>query len=376
MAGSLLRRSRAFLVIVTAAAFLLAACTRSQAVKTAASGTPLAAPRLPSPSPVLPATVQSDPIVAVVKRVTPAVVNVTSSTLTQDALGGVQPGKGVGTGSIIRSDGVIVTNFHVVEGALNLKVTLPPPDGRSFQARVIGGDSDHDLAVLKIGATNLPTIPLGNSSKLALGERVVALGYALALPGGPTVTSGIISGLARTVQVQDPSLGITRTLEDALQTDAAINPGNSGGPLVDLGGNVIGINTAGNTGAENIGFAIAIDAARDIIEQAMAHPNAPAAYLGVSSQTVDPGFAGQFGLSVDHGAYVVALAPGGPAQKAGIMTGDVIVGFDGKDVTADDELRDAILARKPGDQVAVVIVRANGSRTTLAVTLGVRPVNP
>jgi len=376
MAGSLLRRSRAFLVIVTAAAFLLAACTRSQAVKTAASGTPLAAPRLPSPSPVLPATVQSDPIVAVVKRVTPAVVNVTSSTLTQDALGGVQPGKGVGTGSIIRSDGVIVTNFHVVEGALNLKVTLPPPDGRSFQARVIGGDSDHDLAVLKIGATNLPTIPLGNSSKLALGERVVALGYALALPGGPTVTSGIISGLARTVQVQDPSLGITRTLEDALQTDFAINPGNSGGPLVDLGGNVIGINTAGNTGAENIGFAIAIDAARDIIEQAMAHPNAPAAYLGVSSQTVDPGFAGQFGLSVDHGAYVVALAPGGPAQKAGIMTGDVIVGFDGKDVTADDELRDAILARKPGDQVAVVIVRANGSRTTLAVTLGVRPVNP
>ncbi len=363
-------------MIVTAAAFLLAACTRSQAVKTAASGTPLAAPRLPSPSPVLPATVQSDPIVAVVKRVTPAVVNVTSSTLTQDALGGVQPGKGVGTGSIIRSDGVIVTNFHVVEGALNLKVTLPPPDGRSFQARVIGGDSDHDLAVLKIGATNLPTIPLGNSSKLALGERVVALGYALALPGGPTVTSGIISGLARTVQVQDPSLGITRTLEDALQTDAAINPGNSGGPLVDLGGNVIGINTAGNTGAENIGFAIAIDAARDIIEQAMAHPNAPAAYLGVSSQTVDPGFAGQFGLSVDHGAYVVALAPGGPAQKAGIMTGDVIVGFDGKDVTADDELRDAILARKPGDQVAVVIVRANGSRTTLAVTLGVRPVNP
>jgi serine protease Do len=376
MAGSLLRRRRTFLVIATVAGFLLAACTSNHAVKTTARGTPLVIPALPSPSPVLPASIQSDPIVAVVKRVAPAVVNVTSSTLTQDALGGVQPGKGVGTGSIIRSDGVIVTNFHVVEGALNLKVTLPPPDGRSFQARVIGGDSDHDLAVLKIGAKNLPTIPLGNSSKLALGERVVALGYALALPGGPTVTSGIISGLARTVQVQDPSQGITRTLEDALQTDAAINPGNSGGPLVDLGGNVIGINTAGNIGAENIGFAIAIDAARGIIEQAMAHPNAPAAYLGVSSQTVDPGFAAQFGLSVDHGAYVVALAPGGPAQKAGITTGEVIVGFDGKDVTTDDELRDAILARKPGDKVTVVIVRANGSRTTLTVTLGVRPVNP
>ena len=376
MTGSLLRRSRTPLAIATVAGLLLAACTSSQAVKTGAGSTPVAVPGLPSPSPLLPDTVQSDPIVAVVKRVTPAVVNVTSSTLTQDALGGVQPGKGVGTGSIIRSDGVIVTNFHVVEGALNLKVTLPPPDGRSFQARVIGGDSDHDLAVLKIGATNLPTIPLGDSSSLALGERVVALGYALALPGGPTVTSGIISGLARTVQVQDPSQGITRTLEDALQTDAAINPGNSGGPLIDLGGNVIGINTAGNSGAENIGFAIAIDAARGIIQQAMAHPNAPAAYLGVSSQTVDPGFAAQFGLAVDHGAYVVALAPGGPAQKAGIKTADVIVMFDGKDITTDDELRSAILARKPGDQVTVVVVRANGSRTTLTVTLGVRPVNP
>src|SRR6266511_2269946 len=126
MAGSLLRRSRTFLVIATAAGFLLAACTSGQAVKTAASGTPLTAPGLPSPSPVLPATVQGDPIVAVGKRVTPAVVNVTISTLTQDALGGVQPRKGVGPGSIIRPEGVIVTNFHVVEGALHLKVTLPP----------------------------------------------------------------------------------------------------------------------------------------------------------------------------------------------------------------------------------------------------------
>jgi S1-C subfamily serine protease len=363
---------------VAAAGFLLiAACTSRQAVQTReSSARGVVVPQLPSPSPILPASVQSDPIVAVVKRVAPAVVNVTSSTLTQDALGGVQPGKGVGTGFIIRSDGIIVSNFHVVEGALNLKVTLPPPDGRSFQARVIGGDSDHDLAVLKIGATNLPTVPLGDSTQLALGERVIALGYALALPGGPTVTSGIISGLARTVQVQDPSQGITRTLEDALQTDAAINPGNSGGPLVDLGGNVIGINTAGNTGAENIGFAIAIDAAKPIIDQAMVHPNAAAAYLGVSSQTVDSGFAAQFGLSVDHGAYVVALAPGGPAEKAGIKVGDVIVGFEGKDITTDDQLRAAILARDPGDKVTVDVVRANGSRDSLTVTLGVRPLNP
>jgi S1-C subfamily serine protease len=241
---------------------------------------------------------------------------------------------------------------------------------------VIGGDSEHDLAVLKIEASNLPTVPLGNSSDLAVGERVIALGYALALPGGPTVTSGIVSSLARTVQVQDPTQGITRTIEDALQTDAAINPGNSGGPLVDLAGNVIGINTAGNTGAENIGFAIASDAARPIIDAALEHPNAPAAYLGVSTQTVDPGLAAQFQLPVDHGAYVVALAPGGPAEKAGIDVGDVIVGFDGTDVTTDDQLREAILGKKAGDEATVDVVRPDGSRDTVTVTLGVRPLAP
>jgi S1-C subfamily serine protease len=348
------------------------ACTgRHQAVTSGGSATP----SLPSASPLVTA-VQADPVVAVVRRVAPAVVNVTSSTLTQDAFGQVQPGKGVGTGFVIRADGIIVTNFHVVEGALNLKVTLPPPDSRSFQARVIGGDSQHDLAVLKVEASNLPTVPLGNSSDLAVGERVIALGYALALPGGPTVTSGIVSSLARTVQVQDPTEGITRTIEDALQTDAAINPGNSGGPLVDLAGNVIGINTAGNTGAENIGFAIASDAARPIIDAALEHPNAPAAYLGVSTQTVDQGLAAQFQLPVDHGAYVVALAPGGPAESAGIHVGDVIVGFDGKDVTTDDQLREAILGKKAGDKATVDVVRPDGSRDTLTVTLGVRPLAP
>jgi S1-C subfamily serine protease len=315
-------------------------------------------------------------VVAVVKQVDPAVVNVTSSTVTQDPFGQVQSGTGVGTGSIIRSDGIIVTNFHVVEGALNLKVTMPPPDSRSFQARVIGGDSQHDLAILKIDATGLPTISLGDSSQVLLGERVVALGYALALPGGPTVTSGILSALARTVQVQDPSQGITRTLEDALQTDAAINPGNSGGPLVDLAGSIIGINTAGNQGAENIGFAIAIDAAKPIIQQAIDHPNAPAPYLGISTQTVDAGLAAQLQLPVDHGAYVVALAPGGPAEKAGIKVGDVIVTFDGKPIDTDDDLRTAILAKKPGDQVTVQVVGSGGSTQDVTVTLGVRPLGP
>jgi S1-C subfamily serine protease len=282
----------------------------------------------------------------------------------------------VGTGFVIREDGVIVTNFHVVEGALSIKVTLPPPDGRSYQARVIGSDPDRDLAVLKVGARGLPTVPLGDSSTLALGQRVVALGYALALEGGPTVTSGIISSLERTVQVQDRSAGVVRTLQDALQTDAAINPGNSGGPLVDMAGNVVGINTAGAGQAENIGFAIAMnDTTRAIIERALENPEAPVAYLGVSTVTVGPSLAAQLQLPVDRGAYVAALSPGGPAERAGIRVGDVIVGFGGREVATSEELGAAILDRSPGDRVSVQVVRSDGSRQTVTVTLGVRPLS-
>jgi Trypsin-like peptidase domain len=159
-----------------------------------------------------------------VKRVTPSVVNITTSVVETDPFGGAQEGKGVGSGFVIRSDGIIVTNFHVVEGATNIKVTFPPPDQKSYPARVIGGYSDRDLAVLKLEARDLPVLALGDSKGLELGQRVVAIGYALALEGGPTVTSGIISSLTRTIQVNDPN-GPTRTYQDVLQTDAAINPG-------------------------------------------------------------------------------------------------------------------------------------------------------
>ena len=267
-----------------------------------------------------------------------------------------------------------MTNFHVVETAVNIKVTLPAPDSRSFDARVIGGSDVHDLAVLKVDATGLPTIPLGDSTNLQLGQTVIALGYALALPGGPTVTSGIISSLARTVQASDPNAaGGVRTYQDALQTDAAINPGNSGGPLVDLTGNVVGINTAGNNQAENIGFAISIDAAKPDIEQAMSNPAAPVAYMGVLTQTLDSGLAAQFGLDVEAGAWVQALTPGGPAEQAGLKQNDVIVSVDGKPVSSSDDLGAAVAALKPGDQVTVEVVRGT-QRLELNVTLGVRPL--
>ncbi|HJP66785.1 MAG TPA: trypsin-like peptidase domain-containing protein, partial [Actinomycetota bacterium] len=250
----------------------------------------------------------------------------------------------------------------------------------SFSAREIGGDSAHDLAVLKIQGSNLPTVPLGNSDQLALGERVIALGYALALPGGPTVTTGIISSLARTVQAQDPNAnngaGATRTYEDVLQTDAAINPGNSGGPLVDLAGNVVGINTAGAGQAENVGFSIAINAAKPLINRAMEHPAAPTPYLGVSTTTVGPALAAQYNLPVDHGALVLQTTDGGPAAGAGIREGDVIVALDGTTVNASEDLGAAILTHDPRDRVSVKVVHGNGQTETFTVTLGTRPVSP
>jgi S1-C subfamily serine protease len=320
-----------------------------------------------------------DPVVAVVQHVRPAVVNVTTNLVENNGFA-LQPGRGVGTGFVIRSDGVIVTNYHVVEGAQRITVITQAPSAHRYSARVIGGDPSADLAVLKISAQALPTVALGDSSKLLLGQRVVAIGYALALPGGPTVTSGIVSALGRTIQVQDPNCATCkngqRTYTNVIQTDAAINPGNSGGPLVNLAGQVVAINAAGAGAAnvENIGFAISIDTAKPIVESAVAHPRGPVAFVGVTNQDVTPSLAFQFNLPVKHGAYVDAVAPGGPAEKAGITSGDVIVAFDGHPVASSDQLGTLIHAHRPGDRATVTVVEPDGRRRTFTITLGVNPL--
>ncbi len=347
---------------LTAASLALSACTDTMgAGRTRAAG--------PTP---LPRVLNEGAIVGVVDRVAPAVVNVTTQVLQQNPLGAFEESGGTGTGFIVRNDGVIVTNFHVVEGATQIAVILPPPERKTFTARVIGGDSDLDLAVLKVDGQNLPTIPLGNSSQVELGQVVVALGYALALEGGPTVTSGIISSLERTIRVSDEQGRARRTLENALQTDAAINPGNSGGPLVDLNGRVVGINTAGAGGAENIGFSIAIDAAKPIIDRAISDPAGRVAYMGVSTTTVDRSLAAQLGLPIESGALVVAVA--GPADEAGIRRADVIIRFEGQRIATSDDLADVILDRRPGELVEVEVVHPTGERETFTVRLGVRPL--
>jgi putative serine protease PepD len=367
---------RAVLALGVVAALALSACTTGSTNSattqgTTAQGTATEAPRANFPSSSTAIEPGQGRVIGVVRSVLPAVVNVVNET--------ADGGKGEGTGFIVRSDGIIVTNFHVVEGASKVTVLTSADDPVSYDARVIGGDVEADIAILKVDATGLPTVPLGSSNDLQLGQPVVAIGYALGLSGGPSVTDGIVSSLTRQITVPDErctecSNG-QRVYTNGVQTDAAINPGNSGGPLVNLAGQVVGINTAGANSAENIGFAIQVDAAKPIIFQAAEHPSQPVAFMGITSAPAsDPQVQFQFNPPTDQGAVIVDLVPGGPAADAGIVVGDVIVQFDGKSVTDSEQLGNLIHEHSPRDRVAVGLVHADGSNGEVTVTLGTNPV--
>jgi S1-C subfamily serine protease len=368
-----MRRFAVPLVLLT---ILAVACSSS------GGGSPSAATQSVAPVVQLPPLdAGREPVAAVVDRVLPSVVNVTTDIFQANPLGGGSEGQGVGTGFIVRPDGVIVTNCHVVEGASRITVSTSAEQPQRYSARVIGGDCEHDLAVLDVKASGLPTVILGDSAQLRLGQRVVALGYALALEGGPTVTTGIVSSLDRTIRAQDPGCPETtcgpngvRTYSGAIQTDAAINHGNSGGPLVDMEGRVIGINSAGNDTAENIGFAIAIDSVKSPIDEAIREPLAPEAYLGVSTTQITSDLAFQFDLTVDRGAFVLGTTGDGPAASAGIGEGDVIMSIDGQTVTTSEDVGDILSSLAPGDRVEVEVVGIGGETRTRTVTLGTRPL--
>ena len=364
---------RRLLIPLAVLATIATGCAVTGGSRASSSGTSDGGNETPVPIPS-----SSEPVEAVVARVLPAVVDVTTNIFQPDQFGGAQQGRGVGTGFVVRPDGVIVTNCHVVEDATKITVFSSDRKPKQFAARVIGGDCQHDLAVLKIDATNLRTVQLGSSGSLQLGERVVAIGYALALEGGPTVTAGIVSSLNRTIEVQDPNCQTCkdglRTYTGVIQTDAAINHGNSGGPLVNMQGQVVGINSAGDSQAENIGFAIAIDSAKHTIAQAEKTPLAPSGYIGVSTQTVTPDVAAQYGLTVQQGAYVLATVGGGPAADAGISQGDVIVGVNGQAVTSAEDLGKVLSGLAPGQRTSVDVVHKNGSHQSVSVTLGTRPL--
>ncbi|MGZ5352389.1 MAG: trypsin-like peptidase domain-containing protein [Actinomycetota bacterium] len=361
---------RSLIVLLAGSALVLAACTDSP-VETLAE--PLS---FPSPDDATLGQGQ-DGVEQVVRQVLPAVVNVVS-----EDDGGDRAGEG--TGFIVREDGIIVTNFHVVEGGQGGSVTVFTSDEEphEYDARVIGGDVQADLAILDIDAEDLPTVPLGDSDSLNLGQQVVAIGYALGLEGGPSVTSGIVSSLARRITVRDPGCPPSecggdqeRVYTDVIQTDAAINFGNSGGPLVDLAGNVVGINTAGTSQAENVGFAIQVNSVKLTIFGAAENPDAPVAFMGIGTvDATDPNVQFELDPAVDEGAAIVNVVPGGPADRGGVELGDVVVSFDGEAIANADELGEAIRSHRPGATVEVVVVRGNGERVTLTVELGDNPV--
>jgi S1-C subfamily serine protease len=303
----------------------------------------------------------------ILAKVEPAVVSIRTRTLSLGDFLKPVPGEGAGTGFVIGSDGVIVTNNHVVAGAQSIEVVFA--DDRKMPARVLGKDPTTDLAVVKVDASDLPIAALGDSDQLKVGDDVVAIGNALALEGGPTVTRGIVSAENRTITAEN---GVR--LEHVLQTDTAINPGNSGGPLVNSAGEVVGINTAVAGDAQNIGFSIAITPAKPIIDELRQGTTRSRPFLGVKMFTVTPSIAEQLGIKAQSGALVADVTAGSGAEVAGLRNGDVISSIEGKDVKAAEDVTSAVNAHKPGDQIKVTFRRGDETRD-VDVKLGERPVD-
>ncbi|MBI4490288.1 MAG: trypsin-like peptidase domain-containing protein [Deltaproteobacteria bacterium] len=276
-----------------------------------------------------------------------------------------EPSEGVGSGVIFDSQGRILTNSHVVDVAKEVRVILP--DGRKFVGKVEGRDPVTDLAVVIIKGKDLPYSPLGDSSKLQIGESVIAIGNALGLEGGPTVTVGVVSAVNRSIE--DPS---GAALYDLIQTDAAINPGNSGGPLINLKGEVVGINTAIIPSAQGIGFAIAINSAKPIAKELLEKGRVVRAWLGIAPITIHPGLAASYDLPVEEGVLIAKVEKGSPAAQAGLRPGDIIIAFAGEKIKSLGELRSAIAKRKISERVNLEINRKQ-KKLTVSLTLGKMP---
>lgn len=312
----------------------------------------------------------------VVKRVSPSVVSIVTES--RASLGfNVYTQQGAGTGIIVSTDGYILTNRHVVNGAN--KVQIVTTDGTSYEnVKVVGVDPANDIAFLKIdNAKSLPAATIGDSGAMEVGDKVIAIGNALG-QYQTSVTSGIISGINRPI-VAGGQGNDTEQLSNLFQTDAAINPGNSGGPLVNLDGQVIGINTAVDQNAQGIGFAIPINDAKGLIKSVTTTGTLTRAYLGVTHIMLTADSAKHYNLDIKEGAYVTndngeAVVPDSPAARAGIKSGDVIVAIDGKAISAKTPLLSAVSQFTPNSKVAVTYVR-DGKKTTTTVTLGAYPVN-
>jgi serine protease Do len=301
----------------------------------------------------------------VITRVKPSVVSINVEITAYDMFNRPVKEEGAGSGWIIEEDGYIVTNNHVVENADNVTVTLD--DGRIFQAETVKTDALTDLAVVKIGATGLSAVSVGDSSELEIGDGVVAIGNALGQ--GISATAGIVSVVNVSL---DTSSG--QTLLGLIQTDAAINPGNSGGPLVNMAGEVIGINSikVAQVGVEGMGYAISINEAAPVINALIEKGYITRPWIGIGIGTVNEFVASVYNLSVDKGVLVTNVVQDSPADKAGLEKGDIITAIDDREIADTGELTKVISSAEVGQTVKVTYWRGDGEQTT-DVTLGESP---
>lgn len=285
-------------------------------------------------------------------------------TISSSVDSGLSEGEATGTGVVVTSDGEILTNAHVVDGATEVRVRFAG-DTEPVVAEVLAADAGNDLALLKVNATGLTAATFAKPGSVRVGDQVVAIGYALALDGGPSVTTGIVSAMKRTIFTESGALN------SLIQTDAAISSGNSGGPLANMRGEVVGINTAvargdTNSSANNIGFAISVDEVLAVLEQLREQAAGDARAEGFLGVSLEPRTDGGVGSIISN------VQSGSPAQEAGIVTGDIVLAVDGEPVNGQAGLVAAIRDRSPGDSVSIELVR-NGERLTLTATLVARP---
>ena len=271
----------------------------------------------------------------------------------------------IGTGFVTSDNGVIVTNKHVVaDPAANY--TVVTKDGRKLEVERIYRDPSLDLALVKIKQTDIKPLRMGDSSKLRVGQTAIAIGNALGRFSN-TVTTGVVSGLGRSIGAGDPFSGQAELLEDLIQTDAAINPGNSGGPLLNSAGEVIGVNVAMSEGAQNIGFAVSINSVKSVIDEFVKNGKISRAFLGVGPQFISRDAA--LMNNVPQGAYIREVLPNSAADKAGIVPGDIITKIDGKSIDSQNFISEYVRTKKPGDKISIDLWREeNGKVQTKTVT--------
>jgi serine protease Do len=294
------------------------------------------------------------------EKVSKSVVNINTVKLISRMLYQAIPVEGMGSGTIIDSKGQILTNNHVVGGAEKITVTLW--NGEILEGKIVGACSVHDTAIVKVNKPELPAAELGDSEKLRVGQRVYAIGNPFGLPGGPTVTSGVISATKRTIESQ------RGLIENLVQTDAAINPGNSGGPLLDLEGKVVAINTAIIPYAQGIGFAIPINMAKQCTSDMIKEGVAARPWLGIVGLSLSSEISRYYNLPLEHGVLVTKVADGSPAQRAGMIMGDIILKMDRVDIGSIEDLLGEIHRRKVGDEIRITVFR-RGFQQYFDVTL-------